>query len=161
VSLRASKTAIATAGKQADVELAKLAAEVERVSREFSEPERSNRQGTYHQLLAVLMRMRMFAGGYVSEDQSVYGTTIEQFNVLVAGVHLFGRRGVRDGLGPLAAEIEQLGRRLMELTTADPAEPYPRAFAQAYAERVEQIDDATYTLIEAMRADITRDILDE
>ena len=68
---------------------------------------------------------------------------------------------MRDGLGPIADEIEQLGRRIMEATTADPDEPYPRAFAHAYAERVEQFDDATYTLIEAMRADITRDILDE
>lgn len=57
VSRRGSETAIATAGAQKEVELAKIEAENSRLREQHSEDERRNRQATYHRALTVLQRV--------------------------------------------------------------------------------------------------------
>lgn len=161
VARRTSETAIATSDRQADVELAKVKAELQRLREEYREAERSNRQGTYHRMLAILDRMDLFATGFHPKDEGEYGRALETFNNMVGGIHLFGAQPVRDALGPLAEEMERLGERIAERQRTDPHEPYTVAYGAAYREHRGQMIAATADLTMAMRADVTREILGE
>jgi hypothetical protein len=116
------------ARQQADVELAKVQAENERLRQQVRESERSNRQDTYNRLLAVLDRLDMFATGYHPEDQATYTSAVEELNNLIGGVHLFGAEEVRDALWPLAEELERLGEGIDRRQRDEPHEPYGVAF---------------------------------
>lgn len=85
VAKKGSETAIATAEKTAEVERAKIQGELDRLREEYREAERSNRQGTYHRMLAVLDRMDMWATGYPAQDEKEYMLALEEFNNLVGG----------------------------------------------------------------------------
>jgi hypothetical protein len=166
-SKRQAETHIQSVERQTAVELAKVNAENERLRRQHQEAERQHRQGTYHHMLAVLDRMDMYATGYAPDDESAYMVTLEEFNNLVGGIHLFAPQSVRAALAGLSHEMEELGRRIARLGAAgrrflpprSPELSYTVRFTKAYGSRRREIIEATARLIEAMRADITREIL--
>jgi hypothetical protein len=158
VALRNSETAIATAERQAAVELAKVQAELDRLRAEHREAERSNRQGTYHRTLAVLDRLDMFATGYHPDDEKEYTVALEEFNTLAGGIRLFGAEPVREALRGVREETERLGAGISEYMGAGLT--YSAAFGAAYRERRDEINAAADNLTEAMRADVTREILE-
>lgn len=160
VSKRASTTAIATVEKQAEVELAKVTGELEKLRREHREAERSNRQGTYHRTLAILDRLDMFATGYNPEREEAFMEALEGLNNMVGGIRLFGATRVRDALAPLAEELVRLGEDI-RAHQQDRTVTYAVAYGKAYRSRRAQILAATGQLTEAMRADVTHDILIE
>ena len=151
---------------QRRVELAKVNAEYDRLRQEHREAERSNRQGTYHRTLAVLDRLDMFATGYNPESETEYMVALEELNTLVGGIHLFGAQSVRDALGPVAEEFARLGERIgiqqwAGRQSGNQPVPYAVAYGEAYRDRRNEIIAATAALTEAMRADVTRDILED
>jgi hypothetical protein len=158
VARRTSETAIATAERQAAVELAKLQGDLDRVHVEQRHAERSNRQGTYHRTLAVLDRLDMFATGYHPEDEKEYTLALAEFNTLAGGIRLFGAEPVREALHGLRAETERLGGGIAEYQAEGLT--FSAAFGRAYRERRNEINAAADNLTEAMRADVTREILE-
>ena len=157
---RQAATAIATAERHAEVELAKVSGELEKLRQANREAERSNRQGTYHRLLAVLDRLDMFATGYDPGDELAYTRSLEEFNNLVGGIHLFGAQEVRDALRFLAQQLEMVGGAIGDERNADHSVTFAVAYGKAYRERRSCIIAAVNGVTEAMRADVTRDILE-
>src|SRR4051812_32650509 len=80
---------IATARSQAEVELAKVRAELDRLREQHREDERRNRQGTYHRLLAVLDRFDTMGTGFHPSDEQ-FEQVLAEFNHLTGAVRLFG-----------------------------------------------------------------------
>jgi hypothetical protein len=95
------------------LDLATLEAENERFHEERREPERQNRQGTYHRLLAVLDRYDMWATGYASGiDDDTFEATLAEHNYLIGAIHLFGAEEVQQAVGPLIELFAQVGERM-------------------------------------------------
>jgi hypothetical protein len=160
VSRGSAAVAMRTADKHAEVEIAKFSAENERLRQQIRETERSNRRDTYQRLLAVLDRMDMFATGYNPKEEAEYMVALEQLNNLIGGVHLFGADNVRHALGPLTAELERLGLSIARQQHEDPSLAYAVAYGNAYRSRWLEMTAAAADLTEAMREDVTRDILE-
>jgi hypothetical protein len=163
VARRTSDTAIATADKQGEVELAKVQGELDRLREEQRQAERSNRQGTYHLLLQAMNRLDMYGTGYPlargRDFEADTDAAVEQLNGLISGVQLFGPPDVQERLKPLTRELELFGGRLADRRAGRPSEPYEASFAAAWRARREQTMAAERELIEAMNADVTREIL--
>jgi hypothetical protein len=160
VAKRSSDTAIATADKQAEVELAKVQGELDRLREQQRQAERSSRQGTYQRTLAVLDRLDMFATGYNPEREADHMAALEELNNMIGGIHRFGAQAVRDALSPLSEALERLGAHISKLQREAPGMPYAVAYGAAYRSRREEMTDPAAHLTEAMRDDVTREILE-
>jgi hypothetical protein len=136
-------------GQQA-VELGKVEAERDRLRYQHAEAERSNRQGTYHRLLAVLDRFDMYATGWTPPEALSYEALLEEFNLLLSGVFLFGDERVTDALGPITQRLVEVGSAM----AADPEPDVWKKFSAAYLPRREGVIEAQMHLTRAMRADV-------
>lgn len=108
----------------------------------------------------MLDRMDMFATGYNPEGKEDYMAAVMELNSLIGGIHLFGAEPVREALSPLSEELARLGGHIGRLQRDDPEMPYAVAYVAAYRNRRMQLTVAAAELTEAMRADVTREILD-
>jgi hypothetical protein len=136
---------------QQNVELGKLGAERDRLAFQHAEQERSNRQGTYHRLLAVLDRFDIYATGWPPPEGLPYEALLEEFNLLLSGIYLFGDEQVTDALGPITDRLTRVGSAM----AADMAEPDVwKRFAAAYRPLRAGVIEAQMKLTLAMRADI-------
>ncbi len=111
----------------------------------YREAERQNRQGTYHRFLAVLNQMDSFAIGYAPVEAE-YDETLAEFNVLHAGLLLFGAPKVKEALGPVVDLLDQVGAGM------DAREKVP-SFIRSYQPLRRQILEAQGELISAMASD--------
>jgi hypothetical protein len=142
------------------LDLARLEAENE----QRREPERQNRQGTYHRLLAVLDRYDMWATGYAEGvDDATFEATLAEHNYLLGAVHLFGAEDVREATGPLVELFAQVGEGMAKAPRIGSPRGGPKVgrFIVGYLPYREQIIEATANLTLAMRADVTRGLLPE
>jgi hypothetical protein len=158
---RESATTVATVERQADVDIAKVNAENERLREQVRESERAKRQASYQGLLTVLNRMDMYGTGYPAEHERDYMAALEELNRHIAAFHLFSPQEVRDSIEPLAEALGEVGKRIAELARENPASPYQERFARAWAENRERLLRGEAHLTTAMRADVTKGIIDE
>jgi hypothetical protein len=79
-----------SARRSADVELARVRAESERLREQHREAERQNRQGTYHRVLAALNRFDMIATGYPFTSEE-FDQLVDGYNALVGGIFCLER----------------------------------------------------------------------
>jgi hypothetical protein len=119
--------------------------ETERVREGYREAERQNRQGTYHRFLAVLNRMDSFAIGYPPTGDE-YEVVLAEFNVLHAGLLLFGAPQVKEAIAPVVVLLDRVGAGM------DAREKVP-SFIRSYQPLRQQILEAQGALIAAMAAD--------
>lgn len=151
---------------QAQIELSKVEAENQRLREQLQEPERQNRQTTYHRLVTSLDRFDSWATGFGGDvDDETYDAAIAEFYYLMGAVNLFGAQQVRDAAGEVAEQLGRVGAAMAEtikragnsgteLSKVD-------AFIVGYAPQRLAVIDATAALIEAMRSDVTRGHLPE
>jgi hypothetical protein len=158
VSRRSAKTAARAAEKQAEVELAKVTADNERLREQVREAERSNRQGTYHRMLAVISRMDLFGTGGHPDDESDYKAALDEYNTLAGGVRLFGAEAVRNALDNMTLEMDRLAENIAA-RQRELGESYGVAFSAAWGEWRPAFLLCEGLLTDAMRDDVTRDIL--
>lgn len=144
----AAYTSSRVAKGQQGVELARLAMAQANGRQPVLDAERSNRQGTYHRLLAVYDRFDMYATGWPPADMT-FQAALEELNFLVGGVLLFGAESVVAALGPVTTVFEEIGADMSRRPGSDWA-----GFLLAYADRREEVIAAQTTLIAAMRDDV-------
>ena len=155
VSRQQAKTAIASAKGQSEVELEKVRAENERLREEHREAERQNRQGTYHRFLAALDRFDMMATGNTPATDAHFSELLGEYNQLYGAIRLFGAEPVRTALNPVVRLFVEVGAAMGDAE----GETSAARFAEAYNPRRETIIEATAALTDAMREDITRNVL--
>jgi hypothetical protein len=127
--------------------------ETKRLGIGFQEEERRNRQGTYHQFLAVLARHDMMLTGYDLLTPDSYRGWVGEFYFLRAGMDLFGTLAVRDAMGPLTDVLGTIGQEVMD---GDKERPFLDRLIEAYERHREDAHRAEVILTEAMRADVGR-----
>jgi hypothetical protein len=133
--------------------------ELDRLREEHREAERSNRQGTYHRMLAVLDRLdsSAHASGLAGAD---YRELLEEYDYLVGGIKLFGPPEVTEALAMVQLHLSALRLAVTLRQAQHPQEEFRMAYAQAYRHRSSDLRQSIGALNEAMRADVTRGILD-
>jgi hypothetical protein len=131
------------------VELAKVKAENERLRDQHHEVERQHRQGTYHRFLAVIDAIDRIGTGMPVPTDDEFTATLQEFNYLHGGIHLFGDDRVRDALGPLIDLLEKAGEGNVQYASS------VERFRRGYIPHRHAVISAQYAIIEAMRADVT------
>jgi hypothetical protein len=135
ISLRNSETTIAAAEAQKAVELAKIEAENSRLREQHQEEKRRNRQETYHQALTVIQRV--WAIEIDSEDVD---EVTQEWRRSRSGVQIFGSKEAFEALDEVQEVLVQF-----------PGSGDSRKTWQ------EQLSQATYRFIEAVRKDVQED----
>jgi hypothetical protein len=160
VSRRAAATAMQAAEKQADVELAKVNAENERLRDQIRETERANRRDAYQRMAALLDRLDLLGAGLDREaHETDYETAFEEFTLATGGIHLFGTDEVRGALIAVTEQMTYINDLTSERRQKDTSMSYAEAYRQAYRQRRGRVQEATADLMTAMRDDVTREIL--
>lgn len=143
----------------ASVELARVAAENERLREANREEERRNRQSTYHQLIDVLTQL--FQGLGAEQSYEEIGAICNNYTHLFAGVLLFGPSSVREGAYAVGDVYGEIWPALDQAKKQNPEKPYPERWRDATAPLEVKFGDAVSELITLMHADVTRGIADE
>jgi hypothetical protein len=151
--------AIETEQSRRSIELRKIEGELERLREEHRQAERSNRQGTYHRLLALLTQHDMIGTGAVVVDEGSYNGLVEELHLLRAGLQLFGAQRVTDAAEELQSHLAELGKAMARVPgAATRIEQFRAAYPGTHREA---IVGAEGRLIAAMRQDVTRGIHEE
>jgi hypothetical protein len=133
VSLRNAEANAAVAVRASEVELAKISAENERLGEQHREDERRNRQGTYHELVALVNEL-------LWADRRRVNELMARWWFINGGIALFGPAAVVEKARPLSKVLAE--------GAAEPDEEWrQRAIA------------AARELVNAMRADVGADAL--
>jgi hypothetical protein len=150
VSRRSAEAAISTANSNAEVELAKIEAENERLRRQHREDERRNRQDTYHRFLNVCHRIERYSRLAPSELE--FENLLGELAFLHEGILLFGDGPVADNFGVFTAVIERIESDASQTSTGTHAERW----IAAYRENRTGLIQAQGMLLSLMRKDVTR-----
>jgi hypothetical protein len=154
VSERNATTTEQTVERQAEVELARIRAENDRLRQQIREPERQNRQGTYHRFLAVISRLSSF-GDVPPTDEQLWAAERE-FDDLFGGLLLFGRPEAADATAPVTLALHKIRRAASE---KDPSNPIGVRWQESYRPHARELIEAQGKLAAVMHADVTEGIL--
>jgi len=140
----------------ASVELAKVAAESERLQGGNREEERRNRQSTYHQFVDTLNLVYQMLG---EETQAEKRDSIcVDYNHLLSGVVLFGPPSVREAAHSVNEIYMEIWSALEQEKRDHPDKPSGERWRDATADLKEEFADTCSILLGRMHADVTRGI---
>ncbi|HEX6456551.1 MAG TPA: hypothetical protein VF009_08540 [Solirubrobacterales bacterium] len=149
----------AVSSNSSSVELAKVAAENERLQGANREDERRNRQATYHQYLnAVIKTFQLM--GFAASPKKI-AKLRDEYRYLHAGVVLFAPRTVRDGAYEVSRVYSEVWPVLNEEREKNPAKSESKCWRDATARFQEEFGIEIAKLTNLMHADITRGVADD
>jgi len=138
------------------VELAKVAAENERLQQENQEEERRNRQSTYHQFIDSFNEI--FATLGIPFEQEPLNEKFKTFNHLVSGVLIFGSPDVRTATYRLTDVYGRLFSAMREEIEKNPEKSFEDCWCDATAPLKEEFSAVGSKIVPLMHADVTRGI---
>ncbi len=141
------------------VELAKVAAENDRLQQSNREDERRNRQSTYHQFIDTLNLVFQILGAEASEEER--HEIFEQYNHLLSGVLLFGPPSVRTAAYALNDVYAQIWPALSEEEESNPEKVYEGCWRDATEPLKTEFGVKGTSLVQLMHADVTRGIAED
>ena len=152
VALRSAATSIRQTETQADVELAKVSAENERLREEHREAERQHRQGTYHRLISALDWLQAAMTRVMPIAEEDFANWWLAYQDLAGGVKLFGDSEVNRALDGINADVFIIKARV---DTAPPNRSLAAKLTGAFqGDLIDRYFGARESLIEAMRRDV-------
>lgn len=147
----------AVSRNSSSVELAKVAAENERLLQSAREDERRNRQATYHKFIDAFRGVFQILGVKTPED--VRREKCEAFNHLLGGVLLFGPPTVQDGAYDLNEVYEKIWPALRSEVDNNPEKPYMDSWRDVTSPLKEDFSTYGSVLISRMHSDVTHGIV--
>ena len=142
--------------KSASVELAKVAAENERLQYGSREEERRNRQSTYHQFLDAATTVYQFLGFPVASERR--SEACKTYAHLLSGVVLFGPQSVRTGAYAINHVYQKIWPALAHEEKENPGKPASDCWGDATAEFKDDFGEAISAVVHLMHADVTSGI---
>jgi hypothetical protein len=149
----------AVSKNSSSVELAKVAAENERLLQANREDERRNRQSTYHQFIDVLNLLFQSLGAEVSEKEME--KVLTDYNHLISGVLLFGPPSVRNAAYDLNDVYAKIWPALAKQQESEPEKSSAVRWRDATASIKTEFGGCGTKLVQLMHADVTRGIAED
>jgi len=149
----------AVSKNSSSVELAKVAAENDRLQQANREDERRNRQTAYHNYIDVINSIHQVLGAEIANPRGL--EMFKNFNHLSAGAALFGPPSVRKRVIAISSVYNRIWPAFEEQEQTHPEKAEKECWADATSALKDEFNQCAGKLVASMHADVTRGIVDD